>query len=39
LPGGVTVDSATMKADAKEEIEKIEQWILNSMNPSEIYVG
>jgi len=39
LPGGVTVDAAAMKADAKEEIEKIEQWIINSMNPLEMYIG
>jgi hypothetical protein len=39
LPGGVTIDSSTMYANARDDIEKMEEEIMNSLAPLEFFLG
>ena len=40
LPGGVTLDGPTIKEEAKEELEKLEEQLYNASSmPSEIFIG
>lgn len=40
LPGGVTLDGPSIKEEAKEELEKLEEQLYNSSSmPSEIFIG
>lgn len=39
LPGGVTIDSQTMYANASSDIEKIEQEIMTNLAPLEFNIG
>lgn len=39
LPGGVTIDSGRMKAEAEDDIRKIEDNVMNSLAPLEFFMG
>lgn len=39
LPGGVTIDAQTMYNAAQDDIEKIEDQIMNSLSPLEMFIG
>lgn len=39
LPGGVTIDSSTMYANAQADIDKVEQLIMEGLAPLEFFLG
>lgn len=39
LPGGVTIDAQTMYNAAQDDIQKIEDQVMNSLQPLEFYLG
>mgnify|MGYP006995915337 FL=1 len=39
LPGGVTIDAQTMYNAAQDDIQKLEDQIMNSLSPLEMFMG